>query len=226
MTKTEIISRIIDRITDPWTESPEDYRYAEPIDLDVAKDVLKQYRDDDDDCELAPEDRMPEEATPALLMEAYNCNLRYQKFELRVKRLAEYIKDNEMVCEYENYYAPTIENPIDIVPVDFLYNSTRFPFPTRNTENPDIIDMLHIGMNSAKTFNCNHEFCWFDKDNEVLHSTDHPFGDGILDAEAFARFVLSDADTLGYFLDGLMDDKEIEYVFDCSAEDVLKEVLH
>ena len=43
MTKTEIISRIIDRITDPWTESPEDYQYAELIDLDTAKDVLKQY---------------------------------------------------------------------------------------------------------------------------------------------------------------------------------------
>lgn len=224
MTKAEIITRIIDRITDPWTESPEDYQYAELIDLDVAKDVLKQYRDDDDDCELDPEDRMPEDATPELLMEAFNCNVRYQKFELRVKRLAEFITDNEMVCEYDNYYRSEYEDAIEVIPVDFLYNSTRFPFSTHNTENPDIIDMLRIGMNSAKTFNNNHEFCWFDKNNEVLHSSDTPFRDGILDAEAFARFVLCDADSFGYFLDYIMDDDEIMHVFGCTAEDLLKEV--
>lgn len=224
MTKTEIISRIIDRITDPWCESPDDYRYAELIDLDAAADVLKQYRDDDDDCDLEPDERMPEEATPALLMEAYNCNIRYQKHELKVLHLAEYITDNEMVCEYDNYYAPTLENPIDMIPVDFLYNSTHFPFATHNTENPDVIDMLRIGQNSAKTFNCNHEYCWFDKEKEVLHSTDHPFRDGVLDAVAFARFTMSDAETLNYFLDEIMNEDDIKRVFECSKEELLKEV--
>ena len=224
MTKTEIISRIIDRITDPWTESPEDYQYAELIDLDTAKDVLKQYRDDDDDCDLEPDERMPKEATPALLMEAYNCNIRYQKFELRVERLAEYIKDNEMVCEYDNYYRNEFKDAIEVIPVDFLYNSTRFPFSTHNTENPDIIDMLRIGMNSAKTFNNNHEFCWFDKDTEVLHSTNTPFADGILDAEAFARFTLGDKETLEYFLDGLMSNDDIMHVFGCTADELRKEM--
>ena len=222
MTKAEIITRIIDRITDPWTDSPEDYRYAELIDLDVAKDIIAQCREEDLDYE--PEDRLPEETTPELMMEAFNCNVRYQKHELRVLRLAEFITDNEMVCEYDNYYRSEYENAIEVIPVDFLYNSTRFPFSTHNTENPDIIDMLRIGMNSAKTFNNNHEFCWFDKDNEVLHSTDTPFADGVLDAEAFARFVLCDADSLGYFLDCVMDDDEIMHVFGCTAEDLLKEV--
>lgn len=226
MTKTEIISRIIDRITDPWCESPDDYRYAQPIDIDGAADVLKQYRDDDDACDLEPDERMPEEATPSLLMEAYNCYIRYQKFELRVKRLAEYITDNEMVCEYESYYAPTLDNPIDIIPVDFLYNSSRFPFSTHNTKKPDCIDMLRIGLNSTKTFNCNHEYCWFDKDKEVLHSTNSPFHDGILDAVAFARFVLCDADAFGYFLDGIMDNDDIIEVFECTKEELLKEVTH
>ena len=223
MTKAEIITRIIDRITDPWTECPEDYMYAELIDLDTAKDVLTQYREDDEFCGIDPEFRMPVETTPTLLMEAYNCNIRYQKFELRVKRLAEYITDNEMVCEYDNYYRSEFEDAIEVIPVDFLYNSTRFPFSTHNTKNPDIIDMLRIGMNSAKTFNNNHEFCWFDKDNEVLHSTDTPFADGILNAEAFARFVLCDADALGYFLDCIMDDGDILHIFGCTKEELLKE---
>lgn len=226
MTKTEIISRIIDRITDPWTESPEDYRYAELISLDEAADVLKQYRDDDDDCDLEPDERMPEEATPALLMEAFNCNVRHQKFELRVKRLAEFITDNELICEYANDYFPANDNAIDIVPVDFLYNSTRFPFSTHNTENPDIIDMLRIGMNSATTFHSNDEYCWFDKDKEILHSTNCPFRDGVLDAEAFAQFILTDKETLDYFLSKLMTNKDILSVFGCTAEELQKEMNH
>lgn len=222
MTKTEIISRIIDRITDPWTESPEDYQYAEPIDLDVAKDVLKQYRDDDDDCELDPEDRMPEEATPELLMEAYNCNIRYQKFELRVKRLAEYITDNEMVCEYDNYYKEFSEKKLDVYPSDFIWDS--FPFKPIGDMSPDNpLFLIQLGQRS-KDFDANKEFSWYDRDNNLLHSTNTPFADGILDAEAFARFVLCDADALGYFLDGIMDDDEIVKVFGCTRDDLLKEV--
>lgn len=222
MTKTEIISRIIDRITDPWTESPEDYQYAEPIDLDVAKDVLKQYRDDDDDCELDPEDRMPEEATPELLMEAYNCNIRYQKFELRVKRLAEYIKDNEMVCEYDNYYRPEYPDSPEVLPVDFIWDS--FPFKPIGDMSPDNpLFLIELGRRS-KDFDSNKEFAWYDRENNLLHSTDTPFADGVLDAEAFARFVLCDADALGYFLDGIMDDDEIVKVFGCTRDDLLKEV--
>ena len=80
MTKAEIVTRIIDRITDPWSESPEDYRFAQPIDMDAAAEYLAMYREDDKD--LDPEDRMPEEATPSLLMEAYNCYIRFQKHKL------------------------------------------------------------------------------------------------------------------------------------------------
>jgi len=221
MTKAEIISRIIDRITDPWTESPEDYQYAEPIDLDVAKDVLKQYRDDDDDCELDPEDRMPEEATPELLMEAFNCNVRYQKFELRVKRLAEYIKDNEMVCEYDNYYRPEYPDSPEVLPVDFIWES--FPFKPIGSMSPDNpLFLIELGRRS-KDFDSNKEFAWYDRENNLLHSTDTPFADGVLDAEAFARFVLCDADALGYFLDCIMDDGDILHIFGCTKEELLKE---
>lgn len=220
MTKTEIISRIIDRITDPWTESPEDYRYAELINLDEAADVLKQYRDDDDDCDLEPDERMPEEATPTLLMEAFNCNIRYQKHELRVLRLAEFITDNEMVCEYDNFYAPTLDNPIDMIPVDFLGNTRTAPFSVRGNDLPDVLKLITIGQASVNTFDIGDEFCWFDSEKEILHSTSRPFRDGILDAEAFARFVLDDPETLSYFLDGIMDDDDIRKVFGCDRKEV------
>lgn len=212
MNKAELIERIIDRITDPWTESCEDYQYAELIDLDAAKNIIAQCREEDLD--LEPEDRLPEECTPEAMMLAFNCNVRKNWHELCVNRLAEYITDNEMVCEYDNYYAPTIDNPVDVVPVDFLYNSTRFPFSTHNTENPDIIDMLRIGMNSAKTFNPNDEYAWFDKDTETLHSTNRPFRYGVLDAKAFAEYILSDdgQDCLDYIAED-MDKKDHDWIF-------------
>ena len=219
MTKAEIITRIIDRITDPWTESPEDYQYAELIDLDAAADVLKQYRDDDDDCDLEPDDRMPKEATPALLMEAFNCNVRHQKHELRILRLAEFITDNEMVCEYDNYYAPTLDNPIDMIPVDFLINTRTAPFSFGN-DIPDVLKLITIGQVSANTFDMGDEFCWFDSEKEILHSTSRPFRDGILDAKAFARFVLDDPETLRYFIDNIMDDDDIRKVFGCERKEV------
>lgn len=77
MTKNEIIDRIIDRITDPWNESPDDYKYAIPITLAEAEGYLAEYRKED--LYFDPEDRMPEEATPALLMEAYNTHIQRMK---------------------------------------------------------------------------------------------------------------------------------------------------
>lgn len=218
MTKAEIITRIIDRITDPWTESPEDYQYAELIDLDAAADVLKQYRDDDDDCDLEPDERMPEEATPAMLMEAFNCNVRYQKHELRVKRLAEYITDNEMVCEYDNYYKEFSEKKLDVYPTDFIWES--FPFKPIGDMSPDNpLFLIELGQRS-KDFDSSKEFAWYDRENNLLHSTDTPFADGVLDAEAFARFALGDAETLRYFLDGIMDNDDIRKVFGCDRKEV------
>lgn len=220
MTKAEIITRIIDRITDPWTESPEDYRYAEPIDLDTAEDIIAQCNEEDID--MDPEDMLPQETTPELMMEAYNCNVRYQKFELRVERLAEYITDCEMVCEYDNYYKEFSDKKLDVYPVDFLWGS--FPFKTDEDIDPDDhLFYIELGQRS-KDFTANQEFCWYDREHNELHSTNTPFADGILDAEAFARFTLGDAETLEYFLDGVMDDDEIQKVFGCTADELRKEM--
>ena len=218
MTKAEIITRIIDRIIDPWTDCPEDYEYAEPITLAEAEELLKHYRYEDSFDDLEPDEKMPEEATPALLMEAHNCNVRYKKRELRISRLAEYITDNEMVCEYTNF----MDNPKEVFPVDWLYTE-HFPFTLTDDAYANDMFLITLGQNSPD-FNPDHEFCWYDKERHQLHSTDHPFGDGVLDADAFARVVMCDADALGYFLDGLMDDDDIRRVFGCTKHELLKEV--
>lgn len=223
MTKSEIITRIITRITDPWEDRLEDYQYAKPIDLNLATGILKTCRDDDEYSGLEPDERMPEDATPELLMEAYNCNIRYKKHELRTSRLAEFITDNEMVCEYVNYYAPDHDPAMDLIPVDFLRTTKMFPFPVRDTY-PDCLTLITIGQVSVNTFDPGDEFCWFDNESEILHSTSTPFADGILDAEAFARFVLSDTETLSYFVNDLMDEDNIQYVFGCSSAELKKEM--
>lgn len=225
MTKTEIISRIIDRITDPWTESPEDYQYAEPIDLDSAKDVLKQYRDDDDDCDIEPDERMPKEATPALLMEAYNCNIRYQKHELLIRQFAKFITDNELVCEFDNYYVPEHESVINLIPIDFLGECNSLPFTFEDTHNPDYLTVLMVGMNSKDTFNPNDEYCWYDETTKSMHSTSTPFADGLLNAEAFARFILTDMECFDYIVNDIMTDEDANTYFKCSKENLKKEVF-
>lgn len=222
MTKAEIISHIIDRITDPWCECPEDYRFAEPICLECAADLLKQYFTEDAECDLPPEDRMPKETTPALYMEAYNCYIRYQKHELRVNRLASYIESHELVCEYVNYYKDFDSNAIDLYPVDYLWES--FPFEPIGDMSPDNpLFLIELGQRSAD-FNPGHEYCWYDREHNQLHSTNHPFRDGTLDAEAFARFALDDKETLEYFIDGLMDEDDIMYIFGCTTDELKKEV--
>ena len=224
MTKAELTEKIIDAMIDPWNDDPNDYLYYRPIDINEATDLLDQLRDDEDKMDLEPEEKLPSEVTPELVMNAYNCLIRARKYEARTNRLAKYITVNEMVCEYANYYYPCHDDGIDIIPVDHIAFCDRFPFSTNNTENPDHVDVLRIGLNSAKTFNPNHEFCWFDKDKEVLHSTDRPFHDGTLNAEAFARFALEDKDTLDYFINYIMMDDEIKEVFGCTKEKLLKEV--
>ena len=222
MSKAELIEKIIDAMVDPWTDDPEEYLDATPVDLEYAHVMLKDLRDNEDAADLEPDERLPEEVTPELVMLAYNCLIRARKHEARVHRLAEYITDNEMVCEYDNYYLPELKNRIDMIPVDFLTDADGFD---SFIDDASPLNILLIGMNSQHTFNPKHEFCWFDKEKNILHSTDHPFGDGILDAEAFAEYAMSDEgqDCLDYIMTCIMDDDDFKSVFGCTREEYANE---
>jgi len=221
MTKLELIEKIINRITDPWTESCEDYKYAELIDKDTAKDIINQCREEDEDFD--PEDRLPEEVTPELMMIAYNCNVRKNKHELKVRNLAKAIADYDLVCEYSNYYLPDHNDAIDIIPTDFLMGYGSFPFDRENSLSPS--DLICIGLNSAKVFNSNHEYCWYDKNTMTLHSTDEPFRDGTLNPGAFAEYLLSPEgeDGLNYIVNEIIDDDDFIETFGCTKEEFMKE---
>lgn len=217
MTKAELISRTVDAMVDPWTDNPEDYLDATPIyDLEQAKDMLSDLHAYDID--LEPDEILPDEVTPAIVMEAYNCLIRAKKFEARTERLADWIKENDPVCEYCNYYLPAHEDAVDLCPVDFLSDTDGFPFLK---DEPSPLDLLCIGMNSRKTFDPQDEYCWFDADTLTMHSTNEPFVDGTLDAEAFARFILLDAETFDYMFDGIITDDVAEYILGCTKEEYI-----
>ena len=217
MTKDELISRIVDCMIDPWNDDPEDYIYATPIDRFGAVDLMAQIRDDETSADLDPEDCLPEEATPDLVMEAYNCLIRARKFEARVSRLAEFLTDNNCVCEYSNFYDG--EDFIDVFPVDWLNDTDGLNFFDK--ESP--MEIMQIGINSRVTFNPNHEFCWYDDDKKILHSTDNPFRDGVIDAESFASSILLDVESADYIINEIMTDDEAKRVLGCTKEEFFNE---
>lgn len=84
MTKAELITKTIDRITDPWNDCPEDYIYVDPINLETAEEIICQCREEDVDFDQ--DDRLPAEVTPEIMMEAFNCNLRKNLYEYKMKQ--------------------------------------------------------------------------------------------------------------------------------------------
>ena len=220
MTKAELITKTIDRITDPWNDCPEDYIYVDPINLETAEEIICQCREEDVDFDQ--DDRLPAEVTPEIMMEAFNCNLRKNLFEYRVEQLAKYITQNEMVCEYDNYYKEFSEKKLDVYPVDFIWDA--FPFKPIGDMSPDNpLFLIELGLRSKDTFNASHEYCWYDRENNILHSTNTPFADGILDAKAFARFILLNKECLEYIVDD-MSDEDIYNIFLRTMDKLKKEM--
>ena len=219
MTKAELISRIVDAMVDPWTDNPEDYLDSEPVDIEYAKVMLKDLRDNEDAADLEQDERLPDCVTPEIVMEAYNCLIRAKKFEARTQRLAEWIRENDPVCEYANYYVPEHDDAYDLFPIDFLDDNDGYHF----TDDATPLEILQIGINSKDTFNPNHEYCWYDKEKNQLFSCDEPFCEGVLDAEAFARFILLDAETFGYMFDNIIDDEDATYILGCTKEEYINE---
>lgn len=220
MTKAELIERTIDAMTDPWTECPEDYLYSTSIDLHEATDLLDQIRSDEQDMDLEPDEQLPQEVTPEIVMEAYNCHVRAMKYEARTERLAEWIKENNPVCEYCNYYLPAHEDAIDLCPTDFVWE--KFPFDMKDDMLPNPLVLIELGQRSPE-FNPAHEYCWYDKDKNQLFSSDAPFSDGTLDADAFARFILLDAECFGYMFDHIIDDEDAKRILGCTKEEYIHE---
>lgn len=213
MTKLELIALITESFSD-FNEDPFDYETLPPLTLKEAEGYLKEYRDDEDSMDLDQVDRLPDEVTPALYQEAYNCYLRMMKHECQVIRLAEWITETDQVCLYDNFYGYEDGKP-EIIPTDFLFNTYNLRSLPFEADHPiDAVSLIKIGQNSPG-FDLNMMYFWYDRKHNSLHSTDAPFKEGLLDARSFAEFILSPEgkECLDYTVRECMDENEYADVF-------------
>lgn len=216
MNKSELIERIIDTFTNMGSEDPVDTACGNPLTLDEAKMYLNEIRATEK-IDLEPDERLPEEVTPEIYMEAYNCYLRKCKHDVTAQRLAEFIQDREMVEAYHEFggqYVSTTDK--NVCPTDWLMENMEFPFTSFDFT---MLDLIQLGQHSPD-FDCNKDFCWYEMIhddpacvNNQLHSTDTPFADGLIDARAFAEWLLEDAGRIEYFQDMFMINTDIDYIF-------------
>lgn len=209
MNKAELIERIIDTFTDMGSEDPVDTACGNPLTLNEAKMYLNDIKATEK-IDLEPDERLPEEVTPEIYMEAYNCYLRKCKHEVTAQRLAEFIRLRELVDAYHEFGGNYKSNTDKYVcPTDWLKEFMEFPF---TSEDLVMLDLITLGQNSPD-FDPKKDFCWYDAENFKLHSTDTPFADGLIDARAFAEWLLEDASRIEYFKDMSMINTDIDYIF-------------
>lgn len=208
MKKEKLIERIIDTFTDMGSEDPIDTAECNYITFGKATEYLADRRVMELK-DLEPSERLPEEVTPKLYMEAFNCYIRKCKYDVTLKRLAEYFTDGELVytfLEFEGEYINKSDQ--HVCPTDFLNEDMEFPFTQYDLT---MLDLIVIGKNSYD-FSADEAFCWYDEKENVLHTTDTPFSDGLIDATAFAKWILEDKNRIEQIQNG-MDNTQIDYVF-------------
>ena len=209
MTKAELIERIIDTFTDMGSEDPVDTAECNPLTLSEATTYLAERRAMEK-VDLEPSEWLPDEVTPELYMEAENCYIRKCKHDVTAQRLAEFIKDREQVDVY-NEFGSAYRSGTDklVYPTDWLTENMEFPFTPVDLT---MRDLITLGQNSPD-FDPRKDYCWYDADNHKLYSTDTPFADELIDAMAFAEWILESPGRVLYVQDWCMINTDIDYVF-------------
>lgn len=212
MEKTELIERIIDTLTGMGSDDPADTATCGMLTLREAKMYLSELRATER-ANLEPDEWLPDEVTPELYMEAFNCYVRRCKYIVTRDRLAEFIQLNEYVdildlcrCDPYNYYN---ESDTLVYPTDWLNEDMEFPF---TSEDLTMLDLIVIGKNSPDFFP-DDGYCWFDSKQNQIYSTDSPFRDGIIDAVKLAEFILGNDDLLQEVINTYMINTDIDYIF-------------
>ena len=209
MNKAELIERIIDTFTDMGSESPEDTAYANQLTLKEAETYLAEIRANEKEY-LEPEHWLPAEITPQIYMEAFNCYLRKCKHDVTAQRLAEFIRLGEQVDTYHEFLGKYVSYTDKIVyPTDWLMENMEFPF---TSEDLSMLDLITLGQNSPD-FDPEKKYCWYDVTAHKLHSTNAPFADGLIDATAFAEWILENPGRVQYVKDWCMINTDIDYIF-------------
>lgn len=216
MSKAELIERIIDTFTDMGSEDPVDTAYCNPLTLDEAKMYLNELRAIEKD-NLEPEERLPEEITPELYMEAYNCYIRKCQYNVTLERLTRFITQCELVDlyhEYDGIYKSDTDKYV--CPTDWLMENMEFPFTSFDFT---MLDLIQLGQHSPD-FDCDKKYCWYEIVHDdpacienQLHSTNTPFKDGLINGKAFAAWILETNGRIAYVQDYCMTPDDIEYIF-------------
>ena len=229
MTKSELTERIIDAITDPYTDCAEDYLDSEPINLTEAKEMLKQIRADERSWGAEPDERLPKEVTPALIKETYNCLIRAKKREARINQIAEFFEDNPDFLVYSYSYLPECHPaaaPNDMCPLDFFTDELAeggFFFDT-NDRTYTKEEILKAFSNSLSSINMNDDYiCFHDYGRTFkIITTNEP--EDAVDVEEFATAIVDNPDSFKLFVNEIVEEDDlIEKIFKCKKEDLIHE---
>lgn len=222
MTKAELTTAILERLHDPYDTIPDaDIATLDFLTLDQAKEYLADLRRDEDAAELDQDERLPQEVTPELYMEVWNCDIRRCRYSVWVERLAGWLTTNECVCIHNQYHHDYTNDDPDVEPMDFLHEYDIGELPFMDDAYNDAIDLLTIGMRSKDTFTPADEYYWYDAKNNRLCSSSTPFADGVCDATALARYAVMCSDECLEEILSQMDSKDMFLVFGTAdAEEV------
>jgi hypothetical protein len=217
MNKAELIERIVDTFTGMGSEDPIDTARCNYLTLEEAKTYLDEYRAMEK-ADFEPDEWLPEEVTPELWMEANNCYIRKCKHDVIVNRLATWLLKEEPIAFYDDYRDDYNKDAPEIVPLDFWYNYNStcdlpFGFGDKLTI-LDAIELIEIGMNSRDVCKFTDNYIYYDKQNQTLRSCNRPFGEAVISAIGFAKFILETPDALSWLREHLITAEDRNWVFE------------
>ena len=217
MNKAELIERIVDTFTGMGSEDPIDTAFCSYLTLEEAKTYLNEYRAMEK-ADFEPDEWLPEEVTPELWMEANNCYIRKCRHDVLVKRITEWLIEDDPVALYDNYRLDYGENHPEIVPIDFWYNYDSIAdLPFGHGNKPTIVDMIEliqIGLNSKGYCNFTHEYICYNEKEKRLSTTNHPFAAGMINPNEFAEYIASTPELLEEIREHYLTDEQIKYIFE------------
>ena len=109
--------------------------------------------------------------------------------------------------EFDGQYHSNTDKTV--YPTDWLTESMEFPFTPYDL---NMLELILIGQNSPD-FDPYKDFCWYDIKSKQLHSTDTPFADGLINAMAFAEWIIGHPEATRHIQDYCMVNTDIDYIF-------------
>lgn len=133
----------------------------------------------------------PEGMTAEMLAEAWNEEI---SPKTKAERIAVYLRDNEAVATNDAYIVASYhlgikaKNP-DYVPMDFL-DDPDMCWLDDNNNHLSPLEIMYLYDRSCSTFRLTDAWFYYDSENKLLYSSNHPYHEGKIDAMEIAQFCL------------------------------------